>query len=119
MDGLEQIANHLKAMRPDMQRLAGIGDAMAESRVLEYIETADMQQCKDIIDALANRVVSLCGDASSLEDAACQLEAEIEAKELIDNPPLCASCNGSGEGQYDCTTCRSCKGRGTEFKEAA
>lgn len=119
MDGLTQIANHLKAMRPDMQRLAGIGDAITESRVLEYIECASIEQCKDMVDALANRVVALCGDASSLEDAACQLESEIEAQGAIDNPPLCASCNGSGEGQYDGTTCRACKGRGTEFKEAA
>ena len=27
---------------------------------------------------------------------------------------LCAQCNGSGEGQYDGTTCWRCKGRGTE-----
>ena len=25
---------------------------------------------------------------------------------------ICPSCNGSGEGMYDGTTCRSCKGRG-------
>lgn len=119
MDGLNQIIGNLQGMRQDMAKLSENFDAMAESRVLEYIETADMQKCKDIIDALANRVVALCGDASSLEDAACQLEAEIDAKEAIDNPPLCAQCNGSGEGQYDGTTCRSCKGRGTVMQEAA
>lgn len=119
MDGLMQIANHLKAMHPDMQRLAGIGDAIAESRVLEYIDGANLEQCKDIVDALVNRVGDLLGDATHLEDAAAQLASEIEAQDAIDNPPLCAACNGSGEGEYDGTTCSVCKGRGTEFKEAA
>ncbi len=118
-EGLNQVIHHLRAMQPDMKRMAQIGDAITESRVLEYIEGASMQQCKDVIDALAHRVVSLCGDASSLEDAACQLEAEIEAQDAIDNPPLCAQCNGSGEGQHDGTSCFTCKGTGTEQREAA
>ncbi|HLP99180.1 MAG TPA: hypothetical protein VK149_12130 [Sideroxyarcus sp.] len=112
--GLEQVIGHLKAMRPDMARLAKIGDAMAESRVLEYIESASLEQCKDIVDALANRVVALCGDASSLEDASHQLEAEIEAQDEIDNPHLCAQCNGSGEGMDEQTRCYACKGSGVE-----
>lgn len=97
---------------------AGIRDPQSLSKILQYIEGANMQQCKDIVDALANRVASLCGDASSLEDAAYQLEAEIEAQDLIENPPLCATCNGSGEGQYDGTRCRSCGGSGTEIGES-
>jgi len=28
--------------------------------------------------------------------------------------PLCPHCNGSGEGQYDGTTCSYCKGGGVE-----
>ena len=27
---------------------------------------------------------------------------------------ICAYCNGSGEGMYDGTTCRSCKGSGVD-----
>lgn len=119
MEGLNRIIGELRAMQPDMKRLARIGDFRAESQILEYIEGASLEICKDIVDALANRVATLCGDASSLEDAAYQLEAEIEAQDAIDNPPLCSQCNGSGEGQYDGTTCHSCKGSGTEIREAA
>lgn len=28
--------------------------------------------------------------------------------------PLCGSCNGSGEGQYDGTTCHACGGTGID-----
>lgn len=115
MDGLTQIANHLRAMRPDMQRLAGIGDAMTESRVIEYIERADMEQCKAIVDALMDRVGDLLGDATHLEDASAQLAAEIDTQD----EHICSACNGSGEGQYDGTRCMMCKGSGTELKEAA
>lgn len=27
-------------------------------------------------------------------------------------PGICSNCSGSGEGQYDGTTCRVCKGKG-------
>lgn len=27
-------------------------------------------------------------------------------------PGICPGCNGSGEGQFDGTTCRFCKGKG-------
>jgi DnaJ-class molecular chaperone len=30
---------------------------------------------------------------------------------------ICTNCNGSGEGQYDGTTCHYCKGRGTQLIE--
>lgn len=29
-------------------------------------------------------------------------------------PDLCATCNGSGEGMYDGSTCSVCKGSGVE-----
>jgi DnaJ-class molecular chaperone len=29
-------------------------------------------------------------------------------------PDLCATCNGSGEGMYDGSTCSACKGSGVE-----
>ena len=29
-----------------------------------------------------------------------------------DDPDICPTCNGSGEGQYDGTHCRSCRGSG-------
>jgi DnaJ-class molecular chaperone len=32
-------------------------------------------------------------------------------------PPICSSCNGSGEGQHERTTCRRCRGRGVIYPE--
>lgn len=29
-----------------------------------------------------------------------------------EGPALCSACNGSGEGAYDGSTCRACRGRG-------
>ncbi len=29
---------------------------------------------------------------------------------------ICPSCSGSGEGMYEGTTCRSCKGRGLHYE---
>ena len=34
-----------------------------------------------------------------------------------DDDEICPDCNGSGEGQYDGTRCRSCGGSGTERAE--
>ncbi len=33
---------------------------------------------------------------------------------MNDSDEICSRCNGSGEGQYDGTTCGSCKGAGVE-----
>ena len=41
----------------------------------------------------------------------CEFEEE-EEEEEFDN--LCTSCNGSGEGMWDGSTCSSCKGSGTK-----
>ena len=35
-----------------------------------------------------------------------------EVDEEADEPGYCSACNGSGEGSYDGSVCRSCKGRG-------
>ena len=34
-----------------------------------------------------------------------------------DDEPLCPHCNGSGEGMYDGSTCRSCGGSGVEERD--
>jgi len=39
-------------------------------------------------------------------------EREAEEDEDEDEDETCADCNGSGEGQYDGTSCRSCGGAG-------
>lgn len=39
-------------------------------------------------------------------------EGDLEVEELDPNP-ICPSCDGSGEGQWDGSRCYRCKGRGT------
>lgn len=48
------------------------------------------------------------------EDYRAQDEARFMADDQPDDyePGICPHCNGSGEGQYDGTTCRFCKGTG-------
>ena len=43
----------------------------------------------------------------------CKAKIDQEEEER-DNPPICAYCNGSGEGMYDGTRCWHCKGEGVE-----
>ena len=35
-------------------------------------------------------------------------------EDLQQEPGLCPVCNGSGEGQYEGTTCHACKGTGEQ-----
>ena len=42
---------------------------------------------------------------------ACELRATYRAD--FDEPELCSTCNGTGQGQTDGTWCHQCKGRGT------
>ena len=39
-------------------------------------------------------------------------EEPADATEEEEYESLCSACNGSGEGRYDGTRCRSCKGKG-------
>ena len=39
-------------------------------------------------------------------------ETDEDEEEEADEPGYCSACNGSGEGSYDGSVCRSCKGRG-------
>lgn len=51
--------------------------------------------------------------------ATCRAIARaVEAVESAgDTDLICGSCNGSGEGQHDGTTCRSCRGSGSASRE--
>ena len=48
---------------------------------------------------------------ADLEEWEEDLEDEVEPEAAPH--PICADCNGSGEGMYDGTTCHTCHGRGT------
>lgn len=115
---LTRAADALRAIREDVRAMT---DALAHldepADPFEYISKASHEQCRELVLALKNRIAELDCDTCHLEDAACQLSSEIEAQALADNPPLCANCNGSGEGQYDGLTCRSCRGTGIERYE--
>lgn len=53
------------------------------------------------------------GNLPDLYDKYDHLETEEpEVEETDEEPGYCTACNGSGEGQYEGTTCRTCKGRG-------
>lgn len=77
---LEQIANHLRDMQPEMKRMAeAIKPAQPAhvADVMQYISMANLDQCKMVIDILAIRVSDLVGCASELEDASCMIAREI------------------------------------------
>lgn len=38
--------------------------------------------------------------------------SEEDAGDLVGDPVICNNCNGSGEGSYDGSTCRVCRGEG-------
>lgn len=46
-----------------------------------FITTASLRDCRHIVNSLTERVSDLSGCAVGLEDAACQLTAEIECEE--------------------------------------
>jgi hypothetical protein len=43
-----------------------------------------------------------------------EVNSSVYACEDHTNPGICGSCNGSGEGMYDGSTCHMCKGSGCE-----
>ena len=49
------------------------------SDLITHIQGASLDECKSIVDSLAERVSDLVGCATELEDAACMIQMEIDA----------------------------------------
>lgn len=77
---LERIATHLRAMQPEMKRLGDAIEPVLMVDVVAYIHQANLVQLKTIVNASAERMSDLVGCATALEDASCQLAAEIECE---------------------------------------
>ena len=52
----------------------------SQSDLITHIQGASLDECKSIVDALAERVSDLVGCATELEDAACMIQMEIDAE---------------------------------------
>lgn len=97
---MTEVIKHLRAAQPHMKAMGDaldrysfpdvpqmIVDARQQARrasrieeaeaIAEFIETASLVECKQIIDKLVGRVSALIGCASELEDASCVLAVEI------------------------------------------
>lgn len=57
---------------------------------------------------------NLYDELDALEEELFYVKRRIDELEKEVNGDICINCNGSGEGQYDGTTCWSCKGKGVE-----
>lgn len=71
------------------------------------------------VETLSNNIESAFGmdlDGDECDDIARQALGKT-GDEPDDEPLICIGCNGSGEGQYEGTRCRSCGGSGTERME--
>ena len=86
---LKRIAAGLAAMKPDMEALAGIQAAglsviqdrrMALCGIHDFIESANLRECRNIIGSLIERVSTLIGVAHELEDAFDVIGREIAAE---------------------------------------
>ena len=56
--------------------------------------------------------------ANPMQAVCAAITQAVELAEQAQNEPsICIACNGSGEGQYDGTRCRSCGGSGVERTE--
>lgn len=111
-DNLQKIITELQGMRADLN---GCLTGLSETTLLDvegYILNASLAECVSVIGLLVDRVSNELGTARELEDARDALQDEIKQE-----PELCGSCNGSGEGQHEGTTCYRCKGRGVEIME--
>jgi len=74
MQLIEQILEQGRAIAKNRSRQEDRDEAIA------FIATADLYECKELIEKLADRVSSEVGLAPELEDAACVLERELASR---------------------------------------
>lgn len=56
-------------------------------------------------------------DVNALEEQLVNFGENFIHEHTDDEAPMCAVCNGSGEGMYDGSRCSSCHGHGVEQRE--
>lgn len=57
----------------------------------DFIESSDLRECKSVLDSLIDRVSTLTGSASELEDAASAIADQMEYEACPEHCP-CDSC---------------------------
>lgn len=55
--------------------------ALTDTTHMVDIKNATLQECKDVIDSLVERVSELIGCAPELEDASCELQLAIDVED--------------------------------------
>lgn len=103
MNSMTEAIKHLRAAQPHMQAMGSaldryalpdvpqmIVDAQDKAKrmsrldelvgIAEFIGGASLLECKHIINELADRVSTLTGCATELEDASCALTKQIETE---------------------------------------
>ena len=81
---------------------------MASASVSVWYRDADNMLRSVDRDLGADEMLAVCAAITQAVELAEQAQNE---------PSICIACNGSGEGMYDGTRCRSCGGSGTERTE--
>ena len=81
---------------------------MASASVSVWYRDADNMLRSVDRDLGADEMLAVCAAITQAVELAEQAQNE---------PSICTACNGSGEGMYDGTRCRSCGGSGVERTE--
>jgi len=64
-----------------------------------FIRKANLEQCKELVNALADRVADLTGYTLGLEDAQCRIEIELES--IANNCGGCGKCDSCVAARSD------------------